>query len=156
MRENTIYKVMGWNKTGQPWKMGNENNKKFKTSSAHSSDRRHIEESFPYTTHLPWSLRPLHKSKFHSAAWEPRTTSIPLRTLHPPSCDLRLLKHKKLEVWKQNSVAVDIIFLFISYFLYLRFKCYPDSPLYPALAPALLPNPPTPASGPGVPLYWGI
>jgi hypothetical protein len=35
---------------------------------------------------------------------------------------------------------------FIRYFLHLHFKCYPESPLYPP--PALLPNPPTPASWP--------
>ena len=35
---------------------------------------------------------------------------------------------------------------FIRYFLYLHFKCYPESPLHPP--PALLPNPPTPASWP--------
>jgi hypothetical protein len=33
---------------------------------------------------------------------------------------------------------------FIRYFLHLHFKCYPQSPLY--TFPALLPNPPTPAS----------
>jgi hypothetical protein len=33
---------------------------------------------------------------------------------------------------------------FIIYFLHLHFKCYPESPLYPP--PALLSNPPTPAS----------
>ena len=33
---------------------------------------------------------------------------------------------------------------FITYFLHLHFKCYPQSPLYPT--PALLPSPPTPAS----------
>jgi hypothetical protein len=148
MEDNTIWKVLEWNKTVQPWKLGKETTNKFKTSSAHSSDPRHIKESFPYTTHLPWSLISLHKAKFHSVVWDPRTTSISLQTLHPPSCDLSLMKHKKLEVWKQNFVAVDIIFLFISYFLYLHFKCFPHSPLYPP--PALLPNPPTPASGPGI------
>ena len=35
--------------------------------------------------------------------------------------------------------------IFIRYCLYLHFKCYPESPLYPT--PALLPNSPTPA-------YW--
>jgi hypothetical protein len=35
---------------------------------------------------------------------------------------------------------------FFYYFLHLHFKCYPESPLYPP--PALLPNPPTPASWP--------
>jgi hypothetical protein len=35
---------------------------------------------------------------------------------------------------------------FIRYFLYLHFKCYPESPLYPL--PTLLCNPPTPASWP--------
>jgi hypothetical protein len=35
---------------------------------------------------------------------------------------------------------------FLRYFLHLHFKYYPQSPLYPP--PALLPNPPTPASWP--------
>jgi hypothetical protein len=35
---------------------------------------------------------------------------------------------------------------FIRYFLHLHFKCYSQSPLH--LPPALLPNPPTPASWP--------
>jgi hypothetical protein len=35
---------------------------------------------------------------------------------------------------------------FFRYFLYLHFKCYPQRLLYPP--PALLPNPPTPASWP--------
>jgi hypothetical protein len=35
---------------------------------------------------------------------------------------------------------------FIRYLLYLHFKCYPQSPLYPPLT--LLPNPPTSASWP--------
>jgi hypothetical protein len=35
---------------------------------------------------------------------------------------------------------------FIRYFLHLQFKCYSESPLYHP--PALLPNPPTPASWP--------
>ena len=38
------------------------------------------------------------------------------------------------------------IYLLIRYFHYLHFKCYPKSPLY--TPPALLPNPPTPASWP--------
>jgi hypothetical protein len=37
-------------------------------------------------------------------------------------------------------------FFFIRYFLYLHFKCYPESPLYPP--PALLPYPPNPTSWP--------
>jgi hypothetical protein len=36
--------------------------------------------------------------------------------------------------------------LFIRYFLYLHFKCYPGNPLY--TLPALIPNPHTPASWP--------
>jgi hypothetical protein len=35
----------------------------------------------------------------------------------------------------------DFFYFFIRYFLYLHFKCYPESPLYPS--PALLPYPPT-------------
>jgi hypothetical protein len=40
----------------------------------------------------------------------------------------------------------DITFILSRYFLHLHFKCYPESPLHPL--PALLPNPPTPASWP--------
>jgi hypothetical protein len=36
--------------------------------------------------------------------------------------------------------------LFLRYFLCLHFKCYPENPLY--TPPALLPNPPSPASWP--------
>jgi hypothetical protein len=42
--------------------------------------------------------------------------------------------------------TLKTIFFFIRYFLYLHFKCYPQSPIYPP--PALLPNPPTSASWP--------
>jgi hypothetical protein len=41
---------------------------------------------------------------------------------------------------------LHFLVIFIRYFLHLHFKCYPESPLYPP--PALLPNPPTPASWP--------
>jgi hypothetical protein len=44
------------------------------------------------------------------------------------------------------------ILVFIRYFLHLHFKCYPESPLYPS--PALIPNPPTPASWPWHSLYF--
>jgi hypothetical protein len=37
-----------------------------------------------------------------------------------------------------------IFSIFIRYFFHLHFKCYPQSSLFPP--PALLPNPPTPAS----------
>jgi hypothetical protein len=43
-------------------------------------------------------------------------------------------------------VCFYFIFVFIRYFLHLHFKFYPKTPLYPP--PALLPNPPTPASWP--------
>jgi hypothetical protein len=49
-------------------------------------------------------------------------------------------------------VFEDIIFL-IRYFLYLHFKCYPESSLYPP--PALLPYPPIPASWPWHSLVLG-
>jgi hypothetical protein len=45
-------------------------------------------------------------------------------------------------------------YFLIRYLLHLCFKCYPENTLYPP--PALLPNPPTPTPGPGIPLYWGI
>jgi hypothetical protein len=41
---------------------------------------------------------------------------------------------------------LSFLFYFIRYFLYLHFKCYPKSSLYPPLA--LLPYPPTPTSWP--------
>jgi hypothetical protein len=40
----------------------------------------------------------------------------------------------------------QVFFFLIRYFLYLHFKCYPESSLYPT--PALLPYPPTPTSWP--------
>ena len=40
----------------------------------------------------------------------------------------------------------SLVFIFIRYFLYLHFKCYPESSLYPPVA--LLPYPPTPTSWP--------
>jgi hypothetical protein len=58
-------------------------------------------------------------------------------------------------------VRAFLFLFFITYFLYLHFKCYPlslfplqKSPI-PSLLP-LLPYPPTPIPGPGIPLYWGI
>jgi hypothetical protein len=45
--------------------------------------------------------------------------------------------------------------IFIRYFLYLHFKCYPKSPPYPPLPPDSR-NYPFPLLVPGVPLYWGI
>jgi hypothetical protein len=47
------------------------------------------------------------------------------------------------------SVCLSFLFchfIFTRYFPHLHFKCYPESPLYSP--PALLPNPPTPASWP--------
>jgi hypothetical protein len=44
------------------------------------------------------------------------------------------------------SFLFYFILFFIRYFLYLHFKCYPESSLYPP--PALLPYPPTPTSWP--------
>jgi hypothetical protein len=41
-------------------------------------------------------------------------------------------------------LVLNFFSFFIIYFLYLHFKCYPESPLYPP--PALIPNPPIPAS----------
>jgi hypothetical protein len=43
---------------------------------------------------------------------------------------------------------------FISYFLHLHFKCYPESPY--TLPPPCSPTHPLSLLGPGVPLYWGI
>jgi hypothetical protein len=45
-----------------------------------------------------------------------------------------------------TSTCMWAFFFFIGYFLYLYFKCYPESSLYPP--PALLPYPPTPTSWP--------
>ena len=39
------------------------------------------------------------------------------------------------------------LFYFIGYFIYIHFKCYPESTLYPPSS-ALFPYPPTPASWP--------
>jgi hypothetical protein len=49
------------------------------------------------------------------------------------------------EIFLLVSYMSQILF-FLRYFLHLHFKCYPQSPLYPP--PALLSNPPTPASWP--------
>jgi hypothetical protein len=61
-----------------------------------------------------------------------------------------------------------MFFLFIGYFLYLHFKCYPLSQSHPPqklLTPSLLPlllwgcsptHPPNPTSLPSIPLHWGI
>jgi cellulose synthase/poly-beta-1,6-N-acetylglucosamine synthase-like glycosyltransferase len=46
--------------------------------------------------------------------------------------------------YKQSCVRISIQFLFSRYFLYLHFKCYPESFLYPP--PALLSYLPTPTS----------
>jgi hypothetical protein len=66
-----------------------------------------------------------------------------------------------MRIWENDSRYVKneslFIYLFIyfchyffkfsiNYFLYLHFKCYPESPLY--TPPALLPYPPTPTSWP--------
>jgi hypothetical protein len=58
------------------------------------------------------------------------------------------------------SIFVPAVF-FITYFLYLHFKCYPFSwfPLQNPLIPFPLPlitNPPTPVSCSSIPLHWGI
>jgi hypothetical protein len=45
-----------------------------------------------------------------------------------------------------KSLSLSFLKFFIRYFLYIHFKCYPRSSLYPP--PALLPNPLTPASWP--------
>ena len=58
-------------------------------------------------------------------------------------------------------LSLDLKLIFIRYFLYLHFKCYPLS-WFPHLTP--LPSIPSPCSptyplllpGPGIPLDWGI
>jgi hypothetical protein len=47
---------------------------------------------------------------------------------------------------KRLLITERLLNYFITYFLHLHFKCYPQSPLY--TPPALLPNPPTPTSWP--------
>jgi hypothetical protein len=49
-------------------------------------------------------------------------------------------------------------FILIRYFIYLYFKSYPLSwyPLQKPPSPPLLPNPPSPIPGPGIPLYRSI
>ena len=47
---------------------------------------------------------------------------------------------------QSSEDEITFFSIFIRYFLHLHFKCYLESPLYPP--PALLPNPPTPASWP--------
>jgi hypothetical protein len=56
-----------------------------------------------------------------------------------------------------KSVFPPFIYLFIYlfiYFLYIHFKCYPESSLYPP--PPCSPTHPLLLLGPGIPLYWGI
>jgi hypothetical protein len=59
------------------------------------------------------------------------------------------------------SILCSLFILFFStlkkiirYFLYIHFKCYPESSLYPSST--LLPTHPLLLLGPGIPLYWGI
>jgi hypothetical protein len=47
-----------------------------------------------------------------------------------------------------------ILSFFIRYFLYIHFKCYPESSLYPP--PPCSPTHTLLLLGPGFPLYWGI
>jgi hypothetical protein len=55
-------------------------------------------------------------------------------------------------VWNIPNVAYSCsVFLnlfFVTYFLYIHFKCYPESSLYPPPPPALLLYPPIPTSWP--------
>ena len=56
-----------------------------------------------------------------------------------------------LEVTNYHFLYFFFSFFFYylnNFFLYLQFKCYPKSPLYPPSLPTLLPNPPTPTSWP--------
>ena len=58
------------------------------------------------------------------------------------------------KIIEKTSLNLFNFLNFIRYFLYLHFKCYPESSLYPPL-----PCSPThllPLLGPGIPLYWGI
>jgi hypothetical protein len=59
---------------------------------------------------------------------------------------MRKIPNKKLKLKKESVTSKHLFFyfIFIGHFLHLLFKCYFKSPLYPP--PALLPNPPTPAS----------
>jgi hypothetical protein len=53
-----------------------------------------------------------------------------------------------------SSLPLQPDLIFIRYFPYLHFKCYPESSLYPPLT--LLPTHPLLLLDPGIPLYWGI
>ena len=89
----------------------------------------------------------------------------------------KLCMYEEISIWDspcqlcykillQNSVSKITLFkntfsflfysFFIRYFLYLHFKCYPESSLYPPLPPPCSPTHPLPLLGPGIPLYWGI
>jgi hypothetical protein len=48
--------------------------------------------------------------------------------------------------WEWRRFLKNFYLFFISYFIYIHFKCYPKSSLYPPSA--LLPYPPTPTSWP--------
>jgi hypothetical protein len=52
-----------------------------------------------------------------------------------------------VSIWAVQIYSFFFILFCIKYFLYLHFKCYPESSLY-LPPPALLPYPPTPTSWP--------
>jgi hypothetical protein len=61
-------------------------------------------------------------------------------------CERRVKPKQKSLIKKSLIVSTAFLFIIIiiRYFLHLHFKCYPESPLYPLPAPALLPNCPLP------------
>ena len=85
-------------------------------------------------------------------------STVPLRKIFIINIHILLIENSwkmalfQRKIWYSHYSLIEFyanlffLFFLIRYFLYLHFKFYPKSPLYPP--PALLPNPPTPASWP--------
>jgi hypothetical protein len=116
----------------------------------------------------PWSSRYLWRKEFSTGLWYSRALMLSYwlklsldilqtesPTMPPPWPPIRIQRdktvrsHTTILIWLLELLGTGprfvCLFVFV-YFLYLHFKCYPESSLY--LPPALLPNPPTPASWP--------
>jgi hypothetical protein len=87
------------------------------------SSQNHSLQPLPHSSVRSWTLMP-----------PPGSTGCPI--MNTTSKSLVSLPEPLLQFF----------FFFIRYFLYIHFKCYPESFLYPSSA--LLPYPPTPASWP--------
>jgi hypothetical protein len=98
-------------------------------------------------THSVFSLKKMYKTYYTLVFFQARLLFRILSALQA----LNLLLH--CQRWHRNLVSLRyrkktlfLFFFLIRYFLYIHFKCYPESSLYPRHD--LLPYPPTPASWP--------